>query len=193
MPRTIGRWKPTYGVVSDMFSTRNSRPAAWAAAAVLVLGPLAAACGDDGDGGSGPTTTPPTTAATPESPTQGAEPADPAAAEQQIKKNWTTFFDPSAPTDEKVKVLQNGEALRPVLSAFSSDKNAARVSAEVTGVQFTSPTRANVTYNLMVAGNTALPDAKGTAVLEGDTWKVSQKALCALVELSPNAGAVPGC
>ncbi|MEV4685037.1 hypothetical protein [Streptomyces kurssanovii] len=176
-----------------MFSTRNSGPAAWAAAAVLVLGPLAAACGDDGDGGSGPATSPPTTAATPESPTDGAEPADPAAAEQQIKKNWTAFFDPAVPADEKVKLLENGEALRPVLMAFAKDKNAARASAEVTGVQFTSATRATVTYNLMVDGNTALPDAKGTAVLEGDTWKVSQKALCALVELSPNAGAVPGC
>jgi hypothetical protein len=178
-------------VVSDMFSTRNSRPAAWAAAAVLVLGPLAAACGDDG--GSEPATSPPTTAATPESPTEGAEPADPAAAEQQIKKNWTAFFDPSVTTDEKVKLLENGEALRPVLTAFANDENAARASAEVTGVQFTSPTRATVTYNLMVDGNTALPDAKGTAVLEDDTWKVSQKALCALVELSPNARAVPGC
>lgn len=120
------------------------------------------------------------------------QPADPAAAKAQIEKNWTTFFDPKASTDAKVKVLENGDALRPLLVAFGGDKNAAQSSAKVTGVSFGSPTQATVTYDLLVGGNPALPGAKGTAVLQDQTWKVSVKTLCALVQLSGNAAA-PGC
>lgn len=121
-----------------------------------------------------------------------AQPADPAAAKAQIEKNWTTFFDPEASTDAKVKVLENGEALRPLLAAFGNDKNAARSSAKVTDVTFGSPTQAAVTYDLLIGGNPALPGAKGTAVFQDQTWKVSVKTLCALVRLSGNAAA-PGC
>ncbi|WP_329404485.1 hypothetical protein [Streptomyces melanogenes] len=160
------------------------RPAAWAAAAVLVLFPAAAACSDSG-GGSEKSPSPTATA-------PAAQPADPAAAKAQIEKNWTTFFDPEASTDAKVKVLENGEALRPLLAAFGNDKNAARSSAKVTDVTFGSPTQAAVTYDLLIGGNPALPGAKGTAVLQDQTWKVSVKTLCALVRLSGNAAA-PGC
>lgn len=176
-----------------MTGSKSPRPVVWAAAAVLVLGPLAAACSDDGGDGSAPATSPTPAASAPETPGERSGPADRAAAEEEVKKNWTTFFDPRTSTDEKVKVLENGEALRPALTAFSGDRNAAQASAEVTDVRFTSETEATVTYDLMVGGNTALPGAKGTAVLDDGTWKVSQKALCALVELSPDARAVPGC
>lgn len=174
-----------------MVLSRHPRTAVWAAAAVLVLGPVAVACSDDyGNGGSSS----PYTSTAPATPSEAASgPADPAAAEQQIRAAWGTFFDPAASTDEKVAVLQNGEQLRPVLSAFGDDRDASRVSATVTSVEFTSPTAATVTYDLKVAGRTVLPDAKGSAVDEGGTWKVSVKALCALVELSPNAQSVPGC
>lgn len=160
------------------------RPAAWAAAALLVLFPAAAACSDSGDGSE---KSPSPTATAP-----AAQPADPAAAKAQIEKNWTTFFDPEASTDAKVKVLENGEALRPLLAAFGNDKNAARSSAKVTDVTFGSPTQAAVTYDLLIGGNPALPGAKGTAVFQDQTWKVSVKTLCALVRLSGNAAA-PGC
>lgn len=170
------------------------RPAVWAAAAVLVLFPAAAAC-SDGDGGSAkspsPTATTPAQSPPAESPAAD-RPADPAAARAQIEKNWTTFFDSKASTEAKVKVLENGDALRPLLAAFGGDKNAARSSAKVTGVSFGSPTQAAVTYDLLVGGNPALPGAKGTAVLQDHTWKVSVKTLCALVRLSGNAAA-PGC
>ncbi|MFI1101253.1 hypothetical protein [Streptomyces melanogenes] len=165
------------------------RSAAWAAAAVLVLFPAAAACSDSG-GGSGKSPSP--TATAPAESPAADQPADPAAARAQIEKNWTTFFDPKASTDAKVKVLENGDALRPLLAAFGNDKNAAQSSAKVTAVTFSSPTQAAVTYDLLVGGNPALPGAKGTAVLQDQTWKVSVKTLCALVRLSGNAAA-PGC
>ncbi|WHM41437.1 hypothetical protein [Streptomyces sp. BPTC-684] len=165
------------------------RPAAWAAAAVLVLFPAAAACSDSG-GGSEKSPSP--TATAPAGSPAADQPADPAAAKAQIEKNWTTFFDPKASTDAKAKVLENGDALRPLLAAFGSDKNAAQSSAKVTAVTFGSATQAAVTYDLLVGGNPALPGAKGTAVLQDQTWKVSVKTLCALVQLSGNAAA-PGC
>ncbi|MFF1509348.1 hypothetical protein [Streptomyces sp. NPDC058326] len=163
---------------------RRPRLAALAAAAVLGLTPALASCADDGEGRSEQTietSAPPGMTAEP----PGAdEPDDPAAAEAEITRNWTAFFDPKTPEAEKVGLLEDGERMRGVLGAFAGDKNAAMTSAKVTGVEFTSATGANVTYDLLVGGNPALPGAQGTSVLQDDTWKVSVKTLCGLVELS---------
>ncbi|MFE0701755.1 hypothetical protein [Streptomyces sp. NPDC058872] len=153
------------------------------AVAVLVLAPALAGCSDDG-GTTGDTTAP-------SAPSGGEEPADPVLAKAEITKNWTAFFDPNTPLAEKVKLLENGEQMQPVLGAFAGDKNAAATSAKVTGIEFTSATDANVTYDLLVGGAPALPDSQGTSVLQNDTWKVSVKTLCGLVELS--GVTVPGC
>ncbi|MEV5973298.1 hypothetical protein [Streptomyces sp. NPDC051921] len=160
------------------------RVAALAAVAVLVLTPAVASCSDDGGTSSDQGTQTTAPAAT-------DRPADPVAAKAEITKNWTAFFDPKTPAAERVELLENGEQMAPVLAAFSGDKNAAMTSAKVTGVEFTSPTNANVTYDLLVGGNPALPDAKGTSVLQNDTWKVSVTTLCGLVQLS--GATVPGC
>ncbi|MEN8653120.1 hypothetical protein ABCR94_21625 [Streptomyces sp. 21So2-11] len=170
---------------------RHPRTAAWAAAAVLILLPAAAGCSDD----VSPSGTPPPAPApssTPAAPPEKDAPADPAAAEAEIGKNWATFFDPKASTDDKVKVLQNGDSMRMLISAFGNDPNAAKSSAKVTDVKFTSATEADVTYDLLVGGKPALPDSKGTSVHQDEVWKVSVKTLCALVQLSGNASA-PGC
>ncbi|MET9379021.1 hypothetical protein ABZX98_33625 [Streptomyces sp. NPDC002992] len=161
---------------------------------MLVLGPVLAGCGDDGNGSPSSETTP----VVPPAPTQttptepaGDQPSDPAAAKAEITKNWTAFFDPKTPVAEKEKLLENGEEMRPVLGAFAGDKNAAMSSAKVKGIAFTSPNDADVTWDLLVGGSPALPDSKGTAVLQDDTWKVSVKTLCGLVQLS--GANVPGC
>ncbi|MFA7765755.1 hypothetical protein ACGFNX_10385 [Streptomyces sp. NPDC048723] len=111
-------------------------------------------------------------------------PADPEAAKEQIEKNWTAFFDPKTPTDEKAGLLQNGDLLKVLLDGFSAGAEAAKTSVKVTGVTFTSPTEAEVTYDLKVGDETVLPGSQGTVVLEDGVWKVSLKTLCALVELS---------
>lgn len=170
------------------------RAPAWAAVAVLLLGPAVGACSDRSGGGSSSPPTPsverPTSA--PPSPTA---PSDPAEAEQQIRRNWTRFFDPSVSLEDKAAVLENGDRMGPVLRGFNGDRRGRQVQAVVQKVQFTSPADADVTYSLTLKGATALPKASGTAVEQNGTWKVSDKTLCALVQLSGNASAsaAPGC
>ncbi|MBZ3902710.1 MULTISPECIES: hypothetical protein [Streptomyces] len=175
------------------------RGTALAAALALLLAPALAACSDDSGGGGD--TAPPTPSVertdTPREPTEedtsASGPADTAAAEKEIQKNWKTFFDPATSTEEKQAVLENGDEMGPVLAAFSGDERGGQVEAEVRKVTFTSATGADVTYTLLLEGATALPDAAGTAVEQDGTWKVSVKTLCGLVALSGNATPGPGC
>jgi hypothetical protein len=167
-------------------------------AAVFVLATALTACSDDSGDGSGdtPPPIPPVerTTSEPASPSASG-PADAAAAEREIKTNWRKFFDPKTSTQQKQAVLENGERMAPVLAAFSGDERGGQVQATVTEVEFTMPTEANVTYDLMLNGATALPGAAGTTVEQDGTWKVSAKTLCALVAMSGNASAsaLPGC
>lgn len=180
------------------------RGTALTAALVFLLGPAVTACGDDSGGSDAAPPTPsvePTggtgqsgqTAQT--SSASATAPARPAAAVSLIRRNWQKFFDPDTSAKDKQAVLENGAAMAPVLRAFNGDRRGGQVAAKVTEVAFTSPTEATVTYTLTLNGATALPDASGTAVLEHGTWKVSDKTLCALVQLSGNASAsaLPGC
>ncbi len=180
----------------------RGRGAALALTTALVLGPALAACGDDsgGDDSAPPTpTSRPPTSKEPSSdepssarPSGGA-PADRKAAEKEIKANWKKFFDPKVSMKDKEAVLEDGAKMRPVLKSFSGDKRGGQVEATVTRVAFTSETEAAVTYGLALKGATVLPDAKGTSVEQGGTWKVSVKTLCALVQLSGNASPAAGC
>ncbi|MFR0356458.1 hypothetical protein [Streptomyces sediminimaris] len=162
------------------------------AALVLVLTPALAACGDDSGGSA---SAPPTPSVQKTTSAPAAAPADPAAATKEIRQNWKTFFDPATSTRDKQAVLENGDRMGPVMRAFGGDQRGGEVQATVTKVEFTSPTRANVTYDLTLKGATALPNASGTAVEQNGTWKVSVNTLCALVGMSGNASAsaLPGC
>lgn len=165
---------------------------ALAAGAVLVLATALTACSDNGGGGSAsPTPSAEHTTSVP----SATAPADPAAAQKEIKQNWEKFFDPSVSTQEKQALLENGDQLAPVLQGFNGDQRGREAKATVEKIEFTSPTQADVTYTLTVKGATALPNASGTAVQQNGTWKVSVNTLCALVQLSGNASAssVPGC
>nr|WP_203615452.1 hypothetical protein [Streptomyces sp. SID13726] len=165
-------------------------------AAVFALAVALTACSDDSGGGSeSPPPTPSVERSTPSAAPSSSGPADAAAARREVKANWEKFFDPKTSTEDKQAVLENGDRMGPVLQAFGGDQRGGQVQANVTEVEFTGPTAANVTYTLMLNGATALPGASGTAVEEGGTWKVSVNTLCALVQLSGNAtaSALPGC
>lgn len=150
-------------------------------AAVLLVAAGTAGCGDADDGGqpapsgasgSGNAGTGTATAG---SPSSGSAPADPAAAEREIKENWQKFFDPNLSNAEKAKYLQNGEQLRLLLEAFNGDQRGRQVGAQVSAVRFTSATEADVTYSLTLKKATALPNAKGVSVYQDKVWKVSSR------------------
>ena len=170
------------------------RGTALAAALVLIFAPVLAACSDKSGGGSQSTPPTPSVASTTTS-APATAPADPAAANQEITRNWQKFFDPTTSLTDKQQVLENGDRMAPVLKAFSSDKRGGQVQAQVQKIAFTSPTQATVTYALTLQGATALPNASGTSVQQGGTWKVSDNTLCALVKLSGDASSspAPGC
>ncbi|MET9409929.1 hypothetical protein ABZX90_29790 [Streptomyces sp. NPDC002935] len=165
-----------------------------AATAVLVLAAALTACSDDSGGASTAPPTPSVDQSTSAQPSATA-PADPAAAEKEIKQNWEKFFDPAVSTKDKQAVLENGDQMAQVLQGFNGDQRGQQVKANVEKIEFTSPTDANVTYTLTLKGATALPNASGTAVEQDGTWKVSVNTLCALVQLSGDASssAAPGC
>jgi hypothetical protein len=123
----------------------------------------------------------------------GSGPSDPATAGKNVAENYAKFFNPATPAAEKVMLLQNGQQLTSVLQGFAGNPLAAKATVTVTAVHFTSPTAADVTYNLCESGTPALPNAKGQSVLENGTWKVSDTTLCGLVALSNGGKAVPGC
>ncbi|MGW3310398.1 hypothetical protein ACWDG9_27830 [Streptomyces sp. NPDC001073] len=169
-------------------NTRRVRGTVVTAAMVLVFGPALAACSDDSGGGS--SAPPPTPSVERTTSAPATAPADPAAATTQVKANWKKFFDPAS--TDKQAVLENGDKMGPVLKAFSGDKRGGQVQADVQKVEFTSATQATVTYSLTLNGATALPNASGTSVQQGGTWKVSVNTLCALVALSGDASQSPG-
>ncbi|MFI0240701.1 hypothetical protein [Streptomyces sp. NPDC016845] len=173
------------------------RGAALALAAALALGPAMTACSDDSGGGESDPPTPSSQGPaskepSAEVPTRSA-PADAAAARKEIRENWQKFFDPAVAQEEKEQALEDGAKMRPVLRSFNGDSRGGQVEAKVTTIRFTSPTGAEVTYSLALKGATVLPGAKGTSVEQDGTWKVSVRTLCALVQLSGNASAPPGC
>ncbi|MCT9009858.1 hypothetical protein ACWGKW_18410 [Streptomyces sp. NPDC054766] len=165
-----------------------------AVTAVLVLAAALTACSDDSGGASSASPTSSVEQSTSARPSATA-PADPAAAQKEIKQNWEKFFDPAVSTKEKQAVLENGDQMAQVLQGFNGDQRGQQVKAKVEKIEFTSPTEADVTYTLTLNGATALPGASGTAVEQGGTWKVSVNTLCALVQLSGDASssAAPGC
>ncbi|MGR3873569.1 hypothetical protein ACUXZZ_34055 [Streptomyces graminifolii] len=171
-------------------NARRVRGTVVTAAMVLVLGPALAACSDDSGGGS--SAPPPTPSVERTTSAPATAPADPAAATTRIKANWKKFFDPASSSTDKQAVLENGDKMGPVLKAFSGDKRGGQVQADVQKVEFTSATQATVTYGLTLNGATALPNASGTSVQQGGTWKVSVNTLCALVALSGDASQSPG-
>lgn len=167
----------------------HARTAAWVAAGILFVGGVASGCGGGGGGGK-ESPTPTTTSA---SPTPTNRPANPAAAEKQIRDNWARFFSPATPIDQKAKYLENGDQLKQALQGFSTDPRTSQVAAQVTKVSFTSPTGADVTYVLTLKGMTQLPNAGGTSVLQDNVWKVSRQTFCGLIQLSGAKTPPPGC
>jgi anaerobic selenocysteine-containing dehydrogenase len=114
------------------------------------------------------------------------------AAVAKITENWETFFSKDTPASQKLALLQDGSKLQQAIAIFSSDPRLKQASAKVVKVEMTSSDQATVTYDILLNGATALPNAQGTAILQDGTWKVSDASFCALAALG-HSGVIPGC
>ena len=158
-------------------------------AAALTL----AACGGSSSGGEPSDSTTPGSETSTTPAATGTAPADVAAAKAEIIKNWKTFLASGTSRDVAVGLLENGDSLGPALKK-ADEENAATGgdrSAKVTLVTFTSPTMANVNYDLHAAGQEL--KSSGQAVLQDGVWKVSEQTFCSLVELGNGGQPVKGC
>lgn len=116
----------------------------------------------------------------------GGEEFDPAKERSAVTSAWETFFAEGTPIAGKVALLQGGEKYRAQIQASVDSGQGKGTTVQVKEVQFNEeadPPTADITYDILVNGQVALPNAKGTAVLEGDQWKMSADTYCALIAL----------
>ncbi len=137
------------------------------------LGVGVAACGSSAPKASAPAATPSATATSPAG----------GAASQLVTANWTAFFDAKTPVAKRVSLLQDGPQFASIISAQAGSSLASEASAKVTKVSMVSATQANVTYSILVSGQSMLPNQAGVAVLQGGTWKVGVASFCGLLTL----------
>jgi hypothetical protein len=113
------------------------------------------------------------------------------SAEQQVAADWTTFFNGHTGATKRDSLVQDGPDFLATIEATNEDSITLETVAQVTKVTFTSPTQANVSYSILLAGQPALPNQEGTAVLDDGVWKVSAFTFCTLLTLE-NGGSKKG-
>jgi hypothetical protein len=113
------------------------------------------------------------------------------SAENQIAANWTTFFFGHTTAAKRETLVQDGPQFLPTMEAQAGGTMTAESLAQVTKVTLTSASQANVSYSILLAGQPALPNQTGIAVLEDGVWKVSAVTFCNLLSLE-NGGSKSG-
>ncbi len=157
------------------------------AACVAVVSLAACGGGDDDDSASATTTT---EAAV----TTSAAPFEAGKAEADIRALYATFFNDQTPTDEAVKLLEEGESLRSAIEEQRKSGAATGLSTSVKSVQFQSETLADVNFDILIKGAVVAPNTKGQAKFIDGGWKVNKALFCTLLGLagqSPPACAQP--
>jgi len=119
------------------------------------------------------------------SPSAKASATSPATAadEKAITANWIAFFNPKSAVTRRVDLLQDGSTFASVIKAQAGSSLASTASATVTKVKVITPSQADVTYNILVAGTPALKNQTGVAVYQDGTWKVGVASFCGLLAL----------
>jgi hypothetical protein len=161
--------------------------------ACAALGVTLAACGSSGGGGSSASAPPSSAAASSSAPATSAPvtsasaassaPAGDSAAASTIAANWTAFFNAKTPVAKRISLLEDGQDFASIIKSQAGGGLAAAATAKVTKVTVTSAAQATVVYNILVAGQSALANQSGTAVLQGGTWKVGLSSFCGLLTL----------
>jgi hypothetical protein len=115
------------------------------------------------------------------------------SATAEIRANWQAFFSGATPVARKISLLQKGQEFASIITAQGASGLAKSASAKVTAVKMTSPTRATVTYDILIGSKRALSNQTGTAVYQDGTWKVGDRSFCQLLALENGGKAPPVC
>lgn len=117
-----------------------------------------------------------------------------ASAKAKIIADWQAFFSGKTSAKRKIQLVQDGNAFAQVIKQQAGSTMAQSVAAKVAKVVLNkSMTQAVVTYTITLGGSPALVNQKGTAVLQGGTWKVGAQSFCALLALEGSAKQVSVC
>ncbi|MEY2475289.1 MAG: hypothetical protein QOG87_604 [Actinomycetota bacterium] len=138
-----------------------------------------AACGGGGDDNNAASAT-----TTTEAVTTTAAPFEAGKAEADIRALYTNFFKDTTTVDDAVKMLEEGESLRPALDEQKKSGAAKGISAAVKTVQFQSETLAAVNFDLSLNGAVVAANTKGEAKFIDGTWKINKALFCTLVGLA---------
>jgi hypothetical protein len=183
-------------ITGKRLETRTAYPAVFG----CVLGLLLAAC-SAGGASSTPAATPPAKTTSP-SPTAtagspapiGSQPSSGPDATASVEADWTAFFDPTTPIQQRISLLQDGAKFRSYLEV-QAQPGLAHLTTEQATAASVFGTIATVTYNILVSGRTgsALENLSGQAMFVGGTWQVSDADFCSLLTLENKGKTLPGC
>lgn len=114
---------------------------------------------------------------------------DRADAVLAVADAFRVLADPVATIDQRVAVVENGEALRPVIAAgaASDATRAGQVDFRIAGTRLLDATHAQVLYSVTAAGEPHLETPYplvGSAVLVDGTWRISSRFACGLAALA---------
>jgi len=154
----------------------------WILLVSAIGGGLAACSG----GGSTTSSAPASAPSSPAAAAPSGSGSGSSSAQQAITTNWEAFFNPQTPVAKRVSLLQHGSLFASVIRAQAGSSLASQASAKVTKVTVTSPTQADVTYTILLAGAPVLKNQHGVAVNEGGTWKVGVTSFCGLLTVENN-------
>jgi hypothetical protein len=117
----------------------------------------------------------------------GEQPADPAAAEEQVRAAFTGIFDSSLPREAKAPLSERPAVWAAANQALVEGQYGEMVEglhAVVDEVVFTSPTRAVVRFDLITSTGYRSADQIGHAVLVDGRWLVTIETTCEQVSIA---------
>ncbi|MFF3566222.1 hypothetical protein [Nocardia jiangxiensis] len=112
--------------------------------------------------------------------------AHPASVTEAVTTTYKRFFDGSTTADQKIALLENGQAFADTIKAQADSSMAKSTTATVSNVASSATDHADVTFTILLNGKPALAGQSGTAVRTDGTWKVTAATFCALLTLEGN-------
>ena len=120
-------------------------------------------------------------------PVPGKQPADPAAAEQQVRaafQNAVTHAPPGGDIYHAMATVQNGDRLHRAIDQVRSNYPQAfdTITVKTGDLVFTNPTTAVVQFTPTYTGGAPYGTQNGTAVLKDGKWLVTDATYCCVLQ-----------